>query len=210
MSKAQNLKESAISILCKACFELHKWHSNEQILETENPPSSEPERSYAKEQLGVEKGETKLLRLAWDKRRDTIGVTFPDVQPAAPTKRSILGAIAKIYDPLGLVSPVTLAGKRLYREACDLSIGWDKPLPDNLNAKWSCWVQSLPQKVQVPRSLTVNREDIKAIDLHAFGDANKKGVSTAVYAVVYQELCVNQGLTTSKSRLAKKIYQYPG
>jgi hypothetical protein len=139
-SKAQNLKESAISIRGEACFELHKWHSNEPILETDNQPSSEPERSYAKEQLGVEKGETKLLGLAWDKRRDTIGVTFPDVQPAAPTKRSILEAIAKIYDPLGLVSPVTLAGKTLYREACDLSIGWVKPLPDNRNAKWSCWV----------------------------------------------------------------------
>jgi hypothetical protein len=101
-SKAQNLKESAISILGEACFKLHKWHSNEPILETDNQPSSEPERSYAKEQLGVEKGETKLLGLAWDKRRDTIGVTFPDVQPAAPTKRSILGAIAKIYDPLWL------------------------------------------------------------------------------------------------------------
>ena len=103
-------------------------------METDNQPSSEPERSYAKE-LGVEKGETKLLGLAWDKRRDTIGVTFPDVQPAAPTKRSILGAIAKIYDPLGLVSLVTLAGKTLYREACDLSIGWDKPLPDNLKVE---------------------------------------------------------------------------
>jgi hypothetical protein len=129
-SKAQNLKESAISILGEACFKLHKWHSNEPILETDNQPSSEPERSYSKEQLGVEKGETKLLGLAWDKRRDTIGVTFPDVQPAAPTKRSILGAIAKIYDPLGLVSPVTLAGKTLYREECDLSIGWDKPQPE--------------------------------------------------------------------------------
>jgi hypothetical protein len=72
----------------------------------------------------------KFLGLAWDKRRDTVGVTFPDVQPAAPTKRSILGAIAKIYDPLGLVSPVTLAGKTLYREECDLSIGWDKPQPE--------------------------------------------------------------------------------
>ena len=70
-------------------------------------------------------------------------------------------------------------------------------------------MQSLPQKVQVPRSLTANREDIKAIDLHAFGDASKKGVSTAVYAVVYQESCVNQGLITSKSRLAKKDLSIP-
>lgn len=91
----------------------------------ENQPSSEPEQSYAKEQLGVKKGETRLLGLTWDKTKDTIGVTFP-AQPAEPTKRGILGKIAKCYDPLGLVSPVTLAGKVLYRGACDLRTGWDK------------------------------------------------------------------------------------
>ncbi len=169
---------------------------------------NELEQSYAKEQLGVQKGETKLLGLPWDKREDTITVTLP-TEPAEPTKRNILGTLAKIYDPLGLSSPVTLAGKTLYREACDLKNSWDEPLPETLQAKWKCWERSLPQKVQIPRSVTAHQEDIKAIDLHASEDASQKGVSTAAYAVVFQESGVNQALITSKSRLSKKDLSIP-
>ena len=37
---------------------------------------------------------------------------------AEPTKGGILGKVATIYDPLGLVAPITLTGKLLYRDAC--------------------------------------------------------------------------------------------
>ncbi len=57
-------------------------------------------------------------------------------------------------------------------EACDLS--WDEPPPGTLQAKWKCWERSLPQMVQIPRSVTAHQEDIKAIDLHAFRDASQK------------------------------------
>jgi hypothetical protein len=49
------LKEAATIVFQEAKFQLHKWHSDEASLETENEPS-EPireERSYAKSQLGV-------------------------------------------------------------------------------------------------------------------------------------------------------------
>ena len=76
--------------------------------------------TFAKEQLGVpQEGEATLLGLAWDKERDTISVKFP-LDPAQPTKRGILGKVARVYDPLGLVSPMTLGGKLLYRDACNL------------------------------------------------------------------------------------------
>ena len=112
-AKAQHLKESGISIFNDAHFKLHKWHSNEPTLEIDSRHSrAEHEQSFAKEQLGVKSGETKLHGLMWDKTKDTIKVAFPD-QPAEPTKRGILRNIASIYDPLGLVSSVTLTGKVL-------------------------------------------------------------------------------------------------
>ena len=49
-----------------------------------------------------------------------------------------------------------------------------------------------------------HQEDIQNIELQAFGDASGKGVAAAVYAVVVQEKGVNQGLITSRARLAKK------
>ena len=46
--------------------------------------------------------------------------------------------------------------------------------------------------------------------LHAFGDASGNGVAAAVYALVVQEKCVNQGLVaSSRARLAKKVLTIP-
>ena len=57
-----------------------------------------------------------LLGLRWNKDSGTVAVTFPQ-EIVAATKRGVLGKIAKVYDPLGLVSPLTLEGKMLCRDA---------------------------------------------------------------------------------------------
>ena len=54
-----------------------------------------------------------------------------------------------------------------------------------------------------------HEEKILSIDLHAFGDASRKGVSAAVYAVVEQPSGRNQGLVTAKSWLSKKGLTIP-
>ena len=82
------------------------------------------EQTYAKQQLCVKEEETKLLGLMWT--RDSIHVSL-STQAAEPIKSSILANIAKIYDPIGLVSPITLTSKILYRDAHDLQGAWDAP-----------------------------------------------------------------------------------
>ena len=68
-------------------------------------------------------------------------------------KQGVSSSIAKIYDPLGVVSPVSLIGKLLYRDICERRIAWDNSLPFDLASKWSNWQKGLPDKVEVPRSL---------------------------------------------------------
>ena len=109
-----------------------------------------------------------------------------------------------MFDPLGLLSLVTLTGKLIYRDACDQKLLWDTQLPENLLRRWRKWERALPEITVVPRSLSCFREPIEAIDVHTFGDASGVGVSTAVYAVVHQKSGVNQGLIAVNSRLAKK------
>ena len=76
----------------------------------------------------VKSEECGLLGRKWNKDADTIAVSFPQ-ETSAPTKRGILGKIAKVYDPLGLASPLTLEGKLLYRDACQQKKAWDAELP---------------------------------------------------------------------------------
>ncbi len=207
-AEAQHLKDTATTVFQEAKFQLHKWHSNEASLETENEPSRD-EQSYAKTQLGVKAGETKLLGLTWNKVDDKIAVQFQKCEIPTPTKREVLSNVAKIYDPLGVVSPTSLTGKLLYREICDRKIPWDKELPPDLVAKWSGWQDELPDKVEIPRSLVSNREVISDIKLHAFGDASGKGVSAVVFAVIEQPSGVSQGQVCAKSRLAKEQLTIP-
>ena len=110
---------------------------------------------------------------------------------------------------MGLVSPITLSGKIIYRVVCDEKIAWDAPILETLVKKWSKWESALPKKVKIPRSLPVHREEIQSIDLHAFGDASADGVAACVYAVVQQPQGTNHGLVAAKTRLSKKGLTIP-
>ena len=44
------------------------------------------------------------------------------------TKRSVLKVSAKIFDPLGLLSPFIVKLKLLFRSLCSESINWDDPV----------------------------------------------------------------------------------
>ena len=151
-AEVHQLKKATIEIFGGAQFELHKWHSNLPELEGDDQPLVSS-HSYAKEQLGVKPGETKLLGLLWTKSNDTISVSFPDNTTAA-SKREILRFLASIYDPLGIASPTTLLGKFIYRDVCDIRLSWDEELPYHIWNRWQKFEQTLPEKIDVPRSLT--------------------------------------------------------
>ena len=211
VEEAMTRKEWARTILEDATFQLHKWCSNVPALEAEASqqlPEQLVEQSYAKTQLRVKPRESKALGLKWDKKSDTLKVTFPQ-EDTPPTKRGILSKLSKIYDPLGLVSPLTLEGKRIFRDVCDLKTPWDADLNGKLLVRWKAWECSLPQEQEVPRSIVRYREPIERMELHSFGDASTHGVGTAVYAVVKQSSGTTQQLVAAKSRLAKRDLSIP-
>ena len=109
-------------------------------------------------------------------------------------QRGILGKVARIFDPMGLIVPTTLQGKHLYREACEQKCKWDNELPDKLSKQWQKRERDLPGRVKVPRSVPLALKPMHDIAIYAFGDSSGHGVGAAVYAVVTQETQVNQGL----------------
>ena len=112
-----------------------------------------------------------------------IEIRFP-TERAPVTKRGILEKIASVYDPLGVVSPMTLTGKLLYRVACDLKIAWDTQLPSELVNKWLKWESQLAASVSTARALPKYREEVSGIDLHCFGDASGRGVYLSLLEIV--------------------------
>ena len=200
----------SVEVFGDAAFKLHKWHSNVAALEGENTRMSTDagEITFAKAQLGSRKADTKLLGLSWNKSEDTLSIEAAQTETITP-KREALSGLAKVYDPFGLVSPATLVGKQLYRELCEAKCPWDGELTEQTKKRWEVWQRLMSSKFTVPRTLVPLHQPIKAITLHAFGDASKRGVSATTYAVVEQDGETTQGLICAKSRLAKQNLTIP-
>ncbi len=69
---------------------------------------------------------------------------------------------------------MTLEGKQIYREVCELKSGWDAPLNKSLQQRWKKWEKEMSGEYQVPRAIVGYREEIDSVELHAFSDASTK------------------------------------
>ena len=107
--------------------------------------------------VGIDATE-KVLGLHWDVRNDFLlfHMKFTD-ESIVITKRKILSIVNSIYDPLGLLSPVTVRAKIIMRRiwACYPNIRWDDCLPLDLADEWSKIYEDLKKVnlVRFPRSL---------------------------------------------------------
>ena len=54
-----------------------------------------------------------------------------------------LPVISSIYNPLGLVSPYLLKGKKILQNLCYDSLGWDEKIPENVASEWKYWKEKL-------------------------------------------------------------------
>ena len=104
--------------------------------------SQEEDLSYAKSSLGPHpKGEgqsQRILGVQWNPNKDELIFDAREVakriELMEPTKRSIVGVTARIFDPLGVLSPVTVKFKCSSREesisACRAEEGMGAPSED--------------------------------------------------------------------------------
>ena len=97
-------------------FELRKWNSNNKEL-MDKICVEENENSYeqGKNCLGLRK----VLGINWDIEKDLFVFDFDEIVQLAKdlkfTKRNLLKINATLFDPLGLISPITLQGKLLFK-----------------------------------------------------------------------------------------------
>ena len=71
-----------------------------------------------------------------DKKKNLLKVQIPK-DMSHNTKREVLAKTAKIYDPLSLVSSVTLLAKLHHRDCRDAQLSWDEELTQQIKDKWS-------------------------------------------------------------------------
>ena len=186
----------AQSVMAQAGMNLSKWNSNSKIV------------CDRVGNLG-DSTHTKILGVVWDPKMDRFsfeGVKLP--LEVVPTKRVVLSFIARLFDPIGFLTPYVMLAKVLFQELWVLGLQWDEELPPALSVLFEDWLKGLTvlKQWKIPRRYVgFPWQEVKSFSvcLHAFGDASEKGYGAAVYLCVQSpDGEIESSLVTSKSKVA--------
>ena len=106
-----------------AQFDLRKWETNDiklkkQIEISESLDSSDTVPSTDDLHLTTRK----VLGVNWDRKTDKLVFDFQEIAMNAvnlpPTKRNTLTICNTFFDPLGVLSPIVLQAKLIFKELC--------------------------------------------------------------------------------------------
>ena len=229
-SGAIEIYEKSNKIMKDGGFKLRKWSSNstmfqERVAKDEkmqasganNMPKSIDEnnmndrKTLSERQCSAEteQGRVKVLGMTWNVKTDRFEYDFSkllEYMKSLPvTKRSVLKLSAKIFDPLGFLSPFTIALKILFQSLCVEGVVWDDALRDTALEAWNGVINDLSsiRPFTIPRcyfSLT-NRPLV--FEIHGFSDASCKAYAAVVYLrTVYIYGGTDVKLVASKTRVA--------
>ena len=213
---AFHLHQKIKSRMAEGGFVLRKWKSNSQKLvamieKAENSaPQASEDFTYAQTTLGnlMGKGD-KILGVSWDRENDVFSFPLEELVKRSKvekiTKRVVLSVISSLFDPMGIISPVMVNAKILFQDICQLKIGWDTELPQELKIRWQKWISDLDrcQTITIRRCLYGQlEEEVIECHLHGFGDASKRAYCAVLYLVTHQVSGIYVQLLTSKTRVA--------
>ena len=151
----------------------------------------------------------KILGVYWDVPSDQFLFSFEGLAVLAaeiePTRRNVVLVVSCFYDPLGLVTPVTIRFKIFIQSLCEATVTWDQPPTGKFLHKWQLLVAELRdgKPIEIPRYYC---HDIvgKLISygLCGFCDASTSAYAAVVYVVVKSTTCGLTRFIASKTRVA--------
>ncbi|XP_068231949.1 uncharacterized protein [Palaemon carinicauda] len=151
----------------------------------------------------TERGIHDNLDLEWDTVNDTLNVKLPPELEISHshinTKRKAVSLFSSIYDPIGLISPVTNLGKLFIQKLWMTDEGWDTPIDPELVQELSDIMKRYKglEQIKAPR----NAHDGSQPALRIFANASKLAFGVAAYIVTQEG---NSRLLTAKARVTHK------
>ena len=196
------MKSELISILNEHGLELAKWNSNKceiAVNETDEILIKTPDDNI-----------TKTLGMSWKPTHDVFCFHFNLQDAPNPTKRSILSLVARIYDLLGILSPIVIRCKILLQETWMQNLEWDEVISGKIGDTWALIKEDLPfiSQIEIPRYVSTAPESRG--EIHGFADASQRAFGCCIYFRMLVNGTHKTVLLIAKSKVAPiKVQSLP-
>ncbi|XP_026467639.1 uncharacterized protein LOC113371215 [Ctenocephalides felis] len=176
---AKQLYVQLSSLFRSACFELAKWASNDRLMYKQFESHHKTQINFS-QTISEFDTSVKVLGLRWDPIQDCFKFNI-NLLHQNRTKRHILSTIARIWDPLGFITPITIKFKMIMKELWLLKLDWDEPLPSSLVATWLSIYNQLPELINLSIPRFVGTKNYIRCSLYGFADSSEKAYGAVIY-----------------------------
>ena len=201
--------------LATASFNLRKFESNsmelrQRIQENEQAPHNCEGSSATQSLPSGRDRQLQVLGVCWDVKSDELVFDIADVarlmKETSPTKRNAVSLATRFYDPLGVMSPITIRFKQLFQRLCELKVDWDDPLMGDSLGEWEVLTADLQEfsSIRVPRCCTScpGDQSARSHSLQGYCDASLRAYAAVVYLRTEWDNGVIDRLLCAKTRVA--------
>ena len=161
--------------MSSAGFNLRAWASNLEYLNTKAQENGVASTSQL----------TNILGLQWNTATIYLSLvqklTSVVIDKSFTTKREVLKEASKLFDPLGITSPVSVRAKLFMQKLWQLHVEWDEPLETSIKDEWITILRDIRQlsTLTLAWHFFKTNFNLSNITLHVFADA-----STCAYRAV--------------------------
>ncbi|CAK1597101.1 unnamed protein product [Parnassius mnemosyne] len=211
VEEAVNTARQVTEVHQQAGFTLAGWNSNHAALLEDKP--EELLASKPKEVGLRQDSPGRTLGLLWMANEDalTFNTSMNRVPNEVktlqrpPTKREALSAVMSVFDPLGLLSYLTITAKILLQDLWRMKkVGWDDELPEEASEEFQRWLRVVEEvsRLRLPRCYAPTGGVVER-QLHVFSDASERAYASAAYwRLRYRDGTVKVRLVAAKAKVA--------
>jgi len=176
LEAAQALQIYLIRLLGRSGLELKKWTSNSPELLSKLKPENCSTDPLTFDQDNF----VQVLGMRWNPSGDFFSFYTSNFKLIL-TKRGVLSIIARIFDPLGLLSPTIFYAKTIMQRLWLAQVDWDSQIPEDIANNWCGFYHSLSwlREIRIPRYLGSSTGC--SYSLCGFFDASEKDYAAVVY-----------------------------
>lgn len=201
--EAKTIIRNVRELMKRGNFKIRKWTSNLPEALEEVPEEDREIKTTLNIQEESQNQIVKTLGIYWDTTTDEFKFNVKLLPTATEnlTKRKVLSEVARIFDPHGWLSPITVTCKNILKSIWKSKTDWDDKLPNTIMQEYQKIRETLimAQDIQIPRWVGVS-DDAKYSQV-GFCDASEKAYASVIYLHVWDGANSRVSLLLAKTRV---------